>query len=268
MFKKVLIILSSALLFLSACNKNDDPNTNSSENGSSTTDWTDSQKGLMNEYLNGVVIPFISLPLDTTNLTYYDEYGCLSVESVISTIEEANGYRDQYASILNNTDGYVLVDHDVDSNNIEYYDYSLDVGIDYIDLQFYSLDSNGTIYFCIDCYYTERTNSWPIDSVNNFINECTPTDWNDTINIPSLTGGDIYEVYEYFDFSYLSIEVISDNYVNLASAYEADLISANFVYDENEEAYILSDSISKSLLYSYVEADEENSSLFITFLFY
>ena len=103
--------------------------------------------------------------------------------------------------------------------------------------------------------------------MNNFISTCKPIDWSLAINIPALTGGDIYEPIEYFDYGILFIEVFSDDYETLSSQYDGALKNASFVYDEENDFYYLEDSTSETVLYIYNEINSENSSVSLTFLF-
>ena len=259
--KSLSICILTSLMILTGCN-----NKNGSDS-SLPTDWTDEQKELLKEHLNNVVIPYISINGEVT-VTYYEEYDCVSVESYTSTLDEAKTYATQYVDILNNSDGYYFIEqYEDEETDLTIYSYGFDVGVDYVYLDVYGVDYDNNPYFCIDCYYVTRDSSWPTDLVNNYISICKPIDWSLAINIPALTGGDIYEPIEYFDYGILFIEVFSDNYETLSSQYDEALKNASFVYDEENDFYYLEDSTSETILYIYNEINSENSSVSLTFLF-
>ena len=83
--KKInLLIACSFSLLLAGCNNEVDVNKRSA--------YTEEEKTLMMEKLNGNIIPFYYVKDMRVTSAYYDTYGCITVEAPIGTTEDLYNY--------------------------------------------------------------------------------------------------------------------------------------------------------------------------------
>lgn len=92
--KKGILLVSSilAITLLGGCNESTSGSSSSSSTGDVPTDWTDAEKKLMSDNLEGNVIPFYYVAGQTVTDAYFEEYGCISVEAAAAVEADLTAY--------------------------------------------------------------------------------------------------------------------------------------------------------------------------------
>ena len=191
------------------------------------TDWTDTEKNLMKQYLEGVVLPFTS----GTWKWYWDtEYECISGEGSGNTVAAVKGVYDKAA-------GWKFVEYDEDYESYRY-EYELTEGS--IQADIYMMSSSIPVE--VDAWYQPAQQP------------TTDTEWNSEVSevmngvlgelLPFYPLGEYYTVYQVDDYTL----IVYDYYTtDLTGEYAALLEKAGSGYTKVEEAS-----------YTYYEKVKEN----------
>lgn len=153
--KKGILLVSSilAITLLGGCNESTSGSSSSSSTGDVPTDWTDAEKKLMSDNLEGNVIPFYYVAGQTVTDAYFEEYGCISVEAEAAVEADLTAY----AAVLVDAGYTVSVAKGADSELPYFIEYLLadDIG-NFIVQAYTGTPEEGTAAsgkWTIDAYY-------------------------------------------------------------------------------------------------------------------
>ncbi|MDY4819386.1 MAG: hypothetical protein SO206_03915 [Bacilli bacterium] len=152
--KKInLLIACSFSLLLAGCNNEVDVNKRSA--------YTEEEKTLMIEKLNGNIIPFYYVKDMRVTSAYYDTYGCITVEAPLGTKEDLYNYE----TVLIGEDftkSFGVGDYEKDLNKGQYY-LNLKGGRFVVE---FSLTNTGS--WAVDGFYQQSLKNYTVPNISTY----------------------------------------------------------------------------------------------------
>lgn len=153
MKKLNLLIACSFSLLLAGCNNEVDVNKRSA--------YTEEEKTLMVEKLNGNIIPFYYVKDMRVTSAYYDTYGCITVEAPLGTKEDLYNYE----TVLIGEDftkSFGVGDYEKDLNKGQYY-LNLKGGRFVVE---FSLTNTGS--WAVDGFYQQSLKNYTVPNISTY----------------------------------------------------------------------------------------------------
>ncbi len=209
-----LAILTAFALMACGTNNPGDGNSADTETSESVAPvqeaWTDEQKQIMQDHLDGNILPFMAIP--GMNVQWYEEYGCVSIEATEGNDTLITGYKDLLVG-----DGFTMAFDSEQSS----WGGSKDLGsYKMLSASIYTSDTMG---FICDIYLDVPVQNWPTDLIATFLGTGAAT-------VPAHQA-DNYYIYD-LSASYGCFEVVALGQATGAdTAYGTTLTNAGWTVD-------------------------------------